>query len=256
MASQKTYSTDSAREEGGPKHVAIIMDGNGRWAKRRMLPRHAGHKAGLTAAKKIIEESGKAGIRYLTLFAFSSENWHRPQGEVSKLMELFLEALQNEIDELHERGVQLRFIGNVTPFGAEIQQRVERAEAQTRNNSGMTLIVAVGYGGQWDITQAARQVATKARNGQLEPEALTVEEFARYLTTGDLPAPDLFIRTGGEVRISNFLLWDLAYTELYFSDVLWPDFDSGALRLAIDWYRQRQRRFGSIDNLPVESESA
>ena len=256
MVSEETYQTTPSQDDGVPRHIAIIMDGNGRWAQRRMLPRHAGHKAGLTAAKKIIENSGNAGVGYLTLFAFSSENWQRPQGEVSKLMELFLEALQNEIDELHQREVRLKFIGDVAPFGPEILKRVEKAEALTSNNTGMTLIVAVGYGGHWDIVQAAKKIARKARDGELDPETLTTEEFAGYLATNELPAPDLFIRTGGEVRISNFLLWNLAYTELYFSDALWPDFDSDALQLAIDWYRQRQRRFGIVDEASLEPESA
>lgn len=227
-----------------PRHVAVIMDGNGRWARRRGLPRHAGHRAGLKAARAVIRRCGERGVEALTLFAFSSENWDRPGEEVARLMELFLRALNEEVPALHENGVRLRFIGERSSFGAELQAGMREAEALTAANAGLKLQIAAGYGGRRDILAAARRVAERVAAGSLAPEALDERELAAGLALAGLPEPDLFIRTGGERRISNFLLWDLAYTELYFCDTLWPDFDPAALDAALDWYAGRERRFG------------
>lgn len=218
-----------------PRHIAIIMDGNGRWARRRLLPRPAGHRAGLTAARNVIEVCVKHGVAALTLFAFSSENWQRPQTEVGSLMGLFMNALDSEVAELHTNKVRMRFIGARETFSTALQQGMHAAEQLTAANRGLALNIAAGYGGRWDILQAARKFSA-APGGE--------SEFGRLLALGDQPDPDLFIRTGGEQRISNFLLWSLAYTELYFTDALWPDFDAAALTEALRWYAQRQRRFG------------
>jgi undecaprenyl diphosphate synthase len=218
-----------------PRHIAIIMDGNGRWARRRLLPRPAGHRSGLTAARRVIETCVKHGVAALTLFAFSSENWQRPQLEVGSLMGLFMNALDSEVAELHKNNVRIRFIGARETFPAGLQQGMRAAEQLTGANTGLTLNIAAGYGGRWDILRAAQKFAADP-GGE--------SEFGRLLALGDQPDPDLFIRTGGEQRISNFLLWNLAYTELYFTDTLWPDFDTAALEEALSWYAQRQRRFG------------
>lgn len=223
-----------------PRHLAIVMDGNGRWAEQRGKPRTAGHQAGVRAARRVVESCGRAGVGVLTLFAFSSENWRRPRAEVDRLMELFARALRREIDTLNDNGVRLRFVGDRSKFGTELQRDMDRAAAQTRNNTGMHLCVAVNYGGRWDIVQAARNVLGERHS----PDRLDEAAFARYLCLSDLPDPDLFIRTGGERRVSNFLLWQLAYTELYFTDVLWPDFDESALAAALEDFAGRQRRFG------------
>ncbi len=227
-----------------PRHIAIIMDGNGRWARRRALPRHAGHRAGVTAVRKIIEACAKRGVEVLTLFAFSSENWRRPHNEVGLLMELFMKALQSEIESLHANKVRLRFVGDLTGFAAELVAQMRDAEALTGANTGLILVVAVGYGGRWDIVQAARGLAEDVRDGKLAASSIDEAAFAGRLSVGDLPEPDLFIRTAGEHRISNFLLWSLAYTELHFTDTLWPDFDAEALDIAIADFSGRQRRFG------------
>ena len=209
-------------------HVAIIMDGNGRWAKQRNLPRTAGHRQGIEATRGIIEACVQHEIRYLTLFAFSSENWKRPKTEISVLMDLFVESLQSEVQSLNEKGVCLRFLGHRPAFSDRLCRQIQQAEELTRTNDTLFLNIAMGYGGRWDILQAVEML--------LEDR----------LVTHGIPAPDLFIRTGGEKRISNFLLWQLAYTELYFSDTLWPDFDSDELAKAFENYRVRQRRFGLI----------
>lgn len=227
-----------------PVHIAIIMDGNGRWARRRHLPRGAGHKAGLTAARRIIEHCGELRIRALTLFAFSSENWRRPDTEVGGLMELFMGALQTEVDKLHENGVQVRFIGNLAGFSPALREAMERTHVLTEHNDGMILNVAVGYGGRWDITQAARRLAEQMVQGKRQAEEINESALNAALMLGDCPDPDLFIRTGGEQRISNFLLWNLAYTELYFCDTLWPEFNIQALDTALQWFAGRERRFG------------
>lgn len=220
------------------------MDGNGRWARRRFAPRTEGHRAGVRAARRIVEACGERGIGALTLFAFSSENWKRPASEVGVLMDLFLRALRAEVDRLRDNGVRLRFIGDRAAFSEALQEGMVEAEAITRDNTQLDLGIAIGYGGRWDIVQAARSLAADVAAGELEPAAIDEDRFAARLSLADLPEPDLFIRTGGERRISNYLLWQLAYTELWFSDILWPDFDEAALDEAIDYYRGRQRRFG------------
>jgi undecaprenyl diphosphate synthase len=227
-----------------PRHVAVIMDGNGRWARRRHLPRIAGHQAGIEAVREVVKACGGKGIQALTLFAFSSENWRRPAQEVSMLMDLFTKALQREVKQLHERQVRLRIIGERSVFPEKLQQRIAAAEALTRDNTGLRLVVAVNYGGRWDIAQAARRVAEQVEAGILRASEVTPEALASCLCLSDLPDPDLFIRTGGEQRISNFLLWQLAYTELYFTDTLWPDFDRAALEAAFSAFAKRQRRLG------------
>lgn len=229
---------------GLPRHVAIIMDGNGRWAKRRALPRIAGHRAGVENVRTIVKYCAEQGIETLTLFAFSSENWRRPPTEVKLLFELFVVALDQEIDKLHEAGVRLRVIGDRTPFPARLKRCIERAEARTAGNTRLNLVIAANYGGHWDITQAARHVAGLVKQGVLEPDEITAEHLEAHVALADLPAPDLFIRSGGEQRISNYLLWQLAYTELYFTDCLWPDFDTEEFERAIASFASRQRRFG------------
>ena len=227
-----------------PQHVAIIMDGNGRWAKARSQPRHAGHRAGVKSVRETVESAARLGVRYLTLFAFSSENWQRPQEEVSRLMGLFLDALQRELDELHRNNVRLRFVGARGQLRPKLVGRIDAAEEQTADNSGLTLIVAVAYGGRWDIVNAARQLASKVAGEEMSLEDISDEAFARELALSGIPDPDLLIRTGGEQRISNFLLWNLAYSELYFCDCLWPDFSEQEFDEALSYYAMRQRRYG------------
>lgn len=227
-----------------PRHVAIVMDGNGRWAAARGQPRAAGHRAGIEPVRMSIRECAKRRIEALTLFAFSSENWNRPQEEVSSLMGLFLEALDREIAELRENGVQLRFIGNRNALSVRLQSRIAAAEEDTATGSGLKLQIAVSYGGRWDIVQAARKVAEECARGALRAQEITEETFARGLALAGLPEPDLFIRTGGERRISNFLLWDFAYTELYFSERLWPEFDTAEFDAALEFFGSRERRYG------------
>jgi undecaprenyl diphosphate synthase len=227
-----------------PRHIAIIMDGNGRWAQGRGLPRHAGHKAGIAPVKMTVQACGELGVQALTLFAFSSENWRRPAEEVSRIMELFMEALQSEVEELHGKQVRLRFIGERRALSVRLQARLNEAEDLTRDNRGLNLVVAVGYGGRWDIVEAARVLARRCTSGALSAEAIDEAAFGSALALGGLPDPDLFIRTGGEHRISNFLLWHLAYTELHFSDVLWPDFTRAELDGAIESFAGRERRYG------------
>jgi len=227
-----------------PNHIAVIMDGNGRWARKRALPRHAGHRSGVGAVRRTVELAAERGVKYLTLFAFSSENWSRPREEVSKLMGLFVEALQREVDELHRNSVRLEFIGAREQLQPGLIEKISAAEEQTAANTGLHLMVAVAYGGRWDITQAARQLARKASAGELEIQDIDDEAVAAELQLGDIPDPDLLIRTGGEQRISNFLLWNLAYAELYFCDTLWPDFDDEDFNDAIAFYAMRQRRYG------------
>ncbi|HSN70580.1 MAG TPA: polyprenyl diphosphate synthase [Steroidobacteraceae bacterium] len=227
-----------------PRHVAVIMDGNGRWAAARSLPRHAGHRAGVKAVRAIVEGCAQRGVEVLTLFAFSSENWSRPAEEVSRLMRLFVEALERQVDELNRNGVRLRFVGELSRLSAGVRARMRSAEELTAANLRMTLVVAVAYGGRWDITEACRAVAQRCLAGDLPANAITADHIAQGLVLAGLPDPDLFIRTGGEQRVSNFLLWNLAYTELYFTDVLWPDFDDGELAAAIEFFAGRERRFG------------
>lgn len=239
-----------------PRHVAIIMDGNGRWARKRHLPRVAGHRVGLEAVRKTIKGCISSGVEALTLFAFSSENWRRPKDEVGVLMNLFLTALDNEVKKLHKNGVRLRIIGDVSAFSPELQQRIEKSEALTRDNDRLCLNIAANYGGRWDITQACQALAADVAAGTLQADAITPEMIQQRLSLSDLPEPDLFIRTGGEKRVSNFLLWQLAYTELYFTDNLWPDFDERALEDAMRSYGSRQRRFGRTGEQVEQAENA
>lgn len=227
-----------------PKHIAIIMDGNGRWARARHRPRSVGHRVGARAVNACIDACLADGIEVLTLFAFSSENWRRPSDEVGALMQLFLRALDREVADLHRRGVRLRFIGERSAFAPDIGNRMTQAEALTIGNNRMHLNVAVGYGGRWDITQATRALAREVAAGRLLPEQIDEARLAAAFPLHGLPEPDLFIRTGGDMRISNFLLWHLAYCELYFTETLWPDFDAAALRLALAEFARRERRFG------------
>ncbi|MDF0606237.1 isoprenyl transferase [Neisseriaceae bacterium TC5R-5] len=228
-----------------PKHIAIIMDGNGRWAKKRFLPRVAGHKRGLESVREVVGACKELGVEYLTLFAFSTENWRRPQDEVSFLMDLFIRALEHEVDKLHNNNIRLRVLGMRERFSAELLERIERAESKTANNNGLTLSIAADYGGRWDILNAVNHLIAQGVT-QIDESAL-----AEHLSMSWAPEPDLFIRTAGEQRISNFLLWQLAYSELYFTDCLWPDFDRTALEQAIDSYWQRERRFGrTSEQLP------
>ncbi|ADC62970.1 undecaprenyl diphosphate synthase [Allochromatium vinosum DSM 180] len=227
-----------------PRHVAIIMDGNGRWAKQRGRPRTAGHREGVKSVRAVVEESVRRGVETLTLFAFSSENWRRPRTEVNILMELFMTALRSEARRLNENGVCLRVIGERGAFPEKLQQRIAEAEALTADNTRLNLQVAANYGGRWDIVQAVRQLALDVQAGWLDPSQIDERRLADRLSFPDLPEPDLFIRTGGEQRLSNFVLWQSAYSELYFSDVLWPDFDAAAYGQALDDYARRQRRFG------------
>jgi len=227
-----------------PRHIAIIMDGNGRWAQARGLPRSAGHRAGVKAVRATIEYCARSGIEALTLFAFSSENWQRPKEEVGLLMSLFLEALDREVDELDKNDIRLRFIGDLAQLAPELQARMRAAELRTANNKRLIVNIAVAYGGRWDIAQAARSLAADCVAGKLEPAAITEASLAQRIALCDLPEPDLFIRTGGEQRISNFLLWNLAYTELCFLPQLWPEFGAAQLDAALAQFAQRERRYG------------
>ena len=229
-----------------PRHVAITMDGNGRWAKTRGLARIAGHKAGLEPVRMCISECGKRGISALTLFAFSSENWSRPAEEVGSLMGLFVESLEREIAELHAQGVRMRFIGERRHLPVRLQARIAAAEERTAANAGLQLQVAVSYGGRWDIVQAAQALARECSIGALRPEEITEERFSRALALAGVPDADLVIRTGGEQRISNFLLWNLAYAELYFTAKLWPDFALTDFDDALVFFSNRERRFGRV----------
>ncbi|OPX54643.1 undecaprenyl diphosphate synthase [Oceanospirillum multiglobuliferum] len=227
-----------------PRHIAIIMDGNNRWAKKRFLPGIAGHKAGANAVRAVIRACVQHQVEALTLFAFSSENWQRPITEVNALMELFLFSLRREIKQLHKHNIRLRIIGDKTAFSADIQQGIADAEALTANNRGLQLNIAANYGGRWDIVNAAKTLAQQVASGLLQPEQIDETCFNQVVSLSDLPAPDLCIRTAGEQRISNFLLWQFAYTEFYYSSLLWPDFREDALTEAIIDYSGRQRRFG------------
>ncbi|TNY28650.1 di-trans,poly-cis-decaprenylcistransferase [Thermomonas haemolytica] len=227
-----------------PRHLAIVMDGNGRWAQQRHRPRLVGHRAGARAVNRCVEFCLQRGIAALTLFAFSSENWRRPAEEVGGLMKLFLGALEREVDELHRLGVRLRFIGERARFDAPLQARMQAAEALTAGNARLALTIAASYGGRQDIASAARALAEDVAAGRLRPEQIDEDALGARMALADLPAPDLFIRTGGELRISNFLLWQLAYTELWFTDTLWPEVDAGVLDAALADYAVRERRFG------------
>lgn len=230
----------------GPRHVAIIMDGNGRWATARGRRRAVGHRVGAQVVRQVVESTHDLGIKTLTLFAFSSENWHRPGAEVRILLDLFLRTLRREQEDLQKNNVRLHFIGSRNRFPAALQREMATAESETQANDGLQLVIAVDYGGRWDVAQAAQTLAGKCARGELDADAIDETQVARHMTLHALGDPDLFIRTGGERRISNFLLWDLAYSELYFTDTLWPDFDSDQLAQALDWYAGRDRRFGRV----------
>lgn len=239
LAKQELPSADEV-----PAHVAIIMDGNGRWAEARGEARRAGHRAGVNSVRSIIEESIRQGVRVVTLFAFSSENWRRPESEVSFLIDLFLTALQREVKRMHSNDIRLRVIGDTTAFPEKLQQRIRDAEHATRDNRKLVLQVAANYGGRWDIVQASRHLATAVQRGELKPEDIDEQLFAQATALAGLPDADLFIRTGGDLRLSNFLLWHSAYAELYFTPVLWPDFGIEQYREALMAFAKRQRRFG------------
>ena len=230
-----------------PEHIAIVMDGNGRWANKRFMPRVAGHKAGVEAARRVVKCCAKKQIKVLSLFAFSSENWRRPPQEVNYLMELFLTGLEREVGMMHENNVQLRFIGNRDRFNDQLVKKITEVEHLTCQNTGLILIIAADYGGQWDICQAVKQISHEVEAGKLVSDAITPDLIAAKLSFADLPDPDLFIRTSGELRISNFMLWQLAYAELYFTDILWPDFDEPELERALVQFASRERRYGKSE---------
>lgn len=236
--------TSQQHETLAARHVAIVMDGNGRWAKKRKLPRHAGHKAGVDAVRRTVEACVELGIRTLTLFAFSSENWGRPREEVQKLMALFVEALNKQVPELNEQGVRLTIIGDREQLPADLVRQIEESEAMTADNDRLNLVVAVAYGGRWDIVNACKCLARQVADGELSVEDLDESHLTAQMQLADLGDPDLFIRTGGASRISNFLLWNLAYTELYFSESLWPDFEQKELEAMVGSFHGRERRYG------------
>lgn len=227
-----------------PRHVAIIMDGNGRWATQRKLPRTAGHVRGVQAVRRAVEACGRSGVEYLTLFAFSSENWRRPAQEVSLLMRLFVRSLEREVDRLVEQGVRLRIVGDLSRFEPNLRQLIESAQLRTAQQSALHLTIAANYGGRWDILQAMQALLRAHPELAHHPERIDEAALSPWLALAFAPEPDLFIRTGGEQRVSNFLIWQLAYTELYFTDCYWPDFDAGEVDRAFAWYRGRERRFG------------
>ena len=227
-----------------PRHVAIIMDGNGRWASLRNKPRHSGHRAGVKSVRMAVETSAQRGVEYLTLFAFSSENWARPEEEVSSLMSLFVEALRREVAELHRNNVRLKFVGALQRLDAKLRKKISESEKKTAANTGLRLTVAIAYGGRWDIIEASKSLARAAVEGLVQIDDIDDDRFASELQMSNAPDPDLLIRTGGEHRISNFLLWNLAYAELWFTDVLWPEFDVSSFDEALQFYAGKQRRFG------------
>jgi len=241
-----TVTAENSNPKANPQHVAIIMDGNGRWAESQGKSRGHGHRAGVRKTREIVETAYKHDVKVLTLFAFSSENWGRPASEVGFLMELFWRSLQREVKELDKNGVRLKFIGSRERFEERLQSEIAAAEAQTANNTNIQLFIAADYGGRADLVDATRRLASQVASGELSAEAIDEAAISDNLALADIPDPDLFIRTGGERRISNFLLWNLAYSELYFSDLLWPDFDAEAFAQSLAWYRDRQRRFGLI----------
>ena len=251
MAEHTSTTADIPQTTDVPRHVAIIMDGNGRWAKKRFLPRVGGHRKGVEAVREVVKACAELGVEYLTLFAFSSENWRRPAEEVSFLMQLFLRSLEQEVGKLHENGIRFRVAGDLSPFDPRIVELIRRGEELTAANSTLTLTVAANYGGRWDILQAAERCRAE------DPAApITEERLAARLSMSYAPEPDLFIRTGGEQRVSNFLLWQLAYTEFYFTDALWPDFGGQALAEAFASYRKRERRFGRTSEQLAAAEPA
>ena len=242
MSSTNKTSTNSVKAP--PKHIAIIMDGNGRWAKSRGLPRSSGHQKGVNSVRTIVKHCAKIGVNTLTLFAFSSENMNRPSEEVGLLFKLFLTVLRSETKKLKDNNIRLDIIGDLSVFTSEIQNLAEEAQKQLQNNTGLNLVIAANYGGQWDIAEATKKIATKAAEGEIKPESIDSDVFGAHTALAQYPKVDLLIRTSGEVRVSNFLLWDIAYSELYFCDTFWPDFDANSLDLAINNFHSRNRRFG------------
>lgn len=243
-----TISEVSTTDSGVPRHVAVIMDGNNRWAKKRLMPGLAGHKAGVDAVRSVVERSVEQGVEVLTLFAFSSENWRRPEKEVTALMNLFIKALEREVKKLHKNNIRLLIMGDKSAFQQKIQDLISEAELLTANNDRLTLVVAANYGGQWDIVQAAKKIALDVSSGKLKVEQIDEQVFHTYTCLSDLPEPDLMIRTGGEERISNFMLWQTAYSEYYFTETLWPDFKQQEYNKALDAFANRVRRFGRTDD--------
>jgi undecaprenyl diphosphate synthase len=237
-------TTSATASPSLPRHIAIIMDGNGRWAQSRGLPRNAGHRAGVKAVRAAIEYCARKGIEVLTLFAFSSENWHRPKEEVGLLMTLFLEALDREVADLDKNNIRIRFVGELSQLAPELQARIRTAEGRTSGNTRLTVVIAVAYGGRWDIAQAARSLAADCAAGKLNAADIDESTLSERMALNGLPDPDLFIRTGGDQRISNFLLWNLAYTELCFLPELWPEFGEAQLDAALAQFAQRERRYG------------
>ena len=256
MAQEQIQAETQARQQSLPRHVAIIMDGNGRWAKSRKLPRYMGHRAGVKAVRRVVEACRQRGIEVLTLFAFSSENWRRPRLEVGLLMELFVRTLKKEVNRLDRNNVRIQFIGERSAFDPKLHRMMDAAEQQTADNSGLTLVIAANYGGRWDLVEATRRMAARAVAGELSVDDIDSEMLGRELCIASLPEPDLFIRTGGEQRISNYLLWQLAYTELYFTDLLWPEFDAAAFDEALCSFASRQRRFGKTGDQVEQSRRA
>ncbi len=253
MFASKTEDASATDTQGSmPRHVAIIMDGNGRWAKKRFMPRIVGHKAGVETVRAMVRHCAEKKIEVLTLFAFSSENWRRPEKEVRLLLELFVTALKREVRRLNENNVVLKVVGDHSAFPQALQQEIASAEATTSANTGLKLVVAANYGGRWDIVQAARALADEVAAGQLKPAQIDEDALDRHLSLYGMPEPDLFIRTGGEERVSNFLLWQLAYCEMYFTDTLWPDFDGKAFDEALNSFSKRERRFGRTGDQVLE----
>jgi len=256
MAQEQLQAKTQAGQQPLPRHVAIIMDGNGRWAKSRNLPRYMGHRAGVKAVRRVVEACRQHGIEALTLFAFSSENWRRPKVEVGLLMDLFVRTLKKEVSRLDRNGVCIRFIGDRSAFDPKLHSMMDAAEQQTADNDGLTLVIAANYGGRWDLVEATRRLAARAVAGELSVDEIDSETLGSELCNANLPEPDLFIRTGGEQRISNYLLWQLAYTELYFTDLLWPEFDAAAFEKALHSFAGRQRRFGKTGDQVEQSRRA
>ena len=246
-------SKDLMDGNDNPRHIAIIMDGNGRWAIKKNMPRIMGHRAGVKTVRKIVEYCVKEQIEVLSLFAFSSENWRRPKKEVNMLMELFIGTLQTQVDKLDKNNIKLKIIGDKSAFSEKLQNKISQAEQQTENNTGLTLVIAANYGGHWDIAQAFKKITAKIAEGELEAQDISEALISQNISTSELPEPDLFIRSGGEQRISNFLLWQLAYTEFYFTDSLWPDFDQALMAEAIKSFKNRQRRFGHTGEQIINS---
>jgi len=239
-----------------PRHVAVIMDGNGRWARARGLPAVAGHRVGVEAIRRLLNACQDHGVSVLTVFAFSSENWQRPNEEVRGLMALFMRYLRTEVQRLHANGIRLRIIGDRTRFGVRLQRLMHDGEQLTAANSAFTLVIAADYGGQWDILQASRALARQVELGLLQADQISMAQLEQHLSVSDLPSPDLLIRTGGDHRISNFLLWQIAYTELYFTECYWPDFDAAEFSLAMRDYAARERRFGARPETALKQEDA